>query len=63
MEAEYELICDHCGFNTSIQPPREEGCNHVYYPEACKVCSEKAKYEKVIINYDLKKITHKARRR
>jgi hypothetical protein len=34
-------VCDHCGVNIFIQPPKESGCNHVHYPEACDVCTKK----------------------
>lgn len=33
-----ENNCLHCGVKSDIQPPRESGCNHVHYPEACEVC-------------------------
>ena len=33
--------CDHCGWDISIQPPKESGCNHVHYPEACRICTIK----------------------
>ena len=35
------MNCEHCGWNTSIQPPKSTGCNHVHYPEACDVCNKK----------------------
>lgn len=31
-------ICLHCEVDCTIQPPKESGCNHVHYPEACEVC-------------------------
>lgn len=36
-------ICLHCDIDIEYQPAREAGCSHVHYPEACDVCSEKAK--------------------
>ena len=38
-----ERICLHCGVDTAYQPKRETGCNHVHYPEACTICSNKLK--------------------
>jgi hypothetical protein len=35
-------ICLHCGVDTAYQPPKESGCNHAHYPEACSVCSRNA---------------------
>lgn len=35
-------FCLHCGVDCAYQPPKESGCNHVHYPEACSVCSKKS---------------------
>lgn len=35
--------CLHCGVDTAYQPSRISGCNHVHYPEACDICSDKEK--------------------
>ena len=37
--------CDHCGWDISIQPPKESGCNHVHYPEACIICTIKKHHD------------------
>jgi hypothetical protein len=34
-------ICLHCGVDTTIQPPKDSGCNHVHYPEECEMCNKK----------------------
>lgn len=46
------MKCQHCGYDTCIQPPKETGCNHVYYPEACEVCDdrEELKRENITIS-------------
>ena len=33
--------CEHCGVDTFTQPPRESGCNHAHYPEACDICTKR----------------------
>jgi ssDNA-binding Zn-finger/Zn-ribbon topoisomerase 1 len=33
-----EQICEHCGTDLRITNP-DSGCEHLYYPENCKVCS------------------------
>ena len=35
------MNCEHCGWDTAYQPPRESGCNHVHYPEACETCNDR----------------------
>lgn len=35
-------ICLHCHVECNTQPPIVSGCNHVHYPESCKVCSRKS---------------------
>ena len=39
-------ICLHCGMDCEYQPPKEKGSNHAHFPEACNVCSKKAKTSK-----------------
>lgn len=31
------IICEHCGYDTASSNPSGY-CNHVYYPEYCKIC-------------------------
>jgi hypothetical protein len=33
-------ICEHCGMDTAIRNPSGY-CDHLYYPEYCKVCKSK----------------------
>lgn len=40
MTQEQDKKCTHCGVDTNIQPEKEKGCSHIYYPESCKICSE-----------------------
>lgn len=35
--------CLHCGVHISLQPKSELDCNHIHYPENCKICSSKNK--------------------
>lgn len=37
-------ICEHCGRDTSIYYGPDH-CNHVYYPEHCKVCRDREEYK------------------
>lgn len=50
-------VCLHCGVDVRIQPPKESGCNHAHYPEACRECSDKAAYQKLVTFFDYSKIT------
>ena len=34
------MNCEHCGYDIKIQPPLDVGCNHVYYPHYCRICSD-----------------------
>lgn len=52
-------ICNHCNVSIHIQPPRESGCNHAHYPEACERCARQARYTKTVTAYDIEHITHK----
>ena len=42
MNSRHGTSCKHCGVSIWIQPPKESGCNHVHYPEACEVCNDVA---------------------
>ncbi len=59
MRSEQDLwkdVCLHCGVSVHYQPPKDSGCNHVHYPEACPVCSEKAAVIVKRVEYDVTKV-------
>lgn len=33
-------LCEHCGGDIAIRNPKGF-CDHLYYPENCKICDEK----------------------
>lgn len=37
-QLEKDGICLHCGVAINIQTYSDRECNHIYYPEGCKVC-------------------------
>lgn len=42
--------CKHCGYDISVEPPRDTNCSHIYYPESCAVC--KPKKNEIVVNGD-----------
>lgn len=56
-EGEISVVCNHCGYDIRIQPPKNTGCNHVYYPEHCITCSIVARELQYVVHYNLSKVT------
>ena len=44
-----DMVCLHCGHSVAIRNPSEI-CDHLYYPECCSVCKEKAKNGQPLYN-------------
>ena len=55
-------ICKHCGGDIEIRNPAGK-CDHLFYPEACKICNNKSKdwqfhLQEIVILSDDKKIKY-----
>jgi len=45
MNKTFDDICKHCGEKLSIRNPKGY-CDHLYYPENCKICQKIKKQQK-----------------
>jgi len=50
-----QVLCEHCGYDTEIRNP-SGFCDHLYYPESCKVCDERSNEDPKLILRQLRKI-------
>ena len=42
------MICEHCGGDIEIRNPSGY-CDHLYYPENCKICKPKKLYNEIVL--------------